>query len=71
MGEGINVRTARGLIPRSVLKPTVQDGNGSDILLTDKGSRIGVVFVPSTSESNFGKYLIKFLLKSIFKFSNF
>lgn len=35
------------MIPRSALKPIVHDGEGSEILLTDKGSRIGVVFVPT------------------------
>lgn len=47
LGDGINVKTSRGLIPRSALKPIVHDGEGSEILLTDKGSRIGVVFVPT------------------------
>lgn len=51
LGEGVNIKTTRGLIPRSVLKP--QDGNnGSDILPTDSGSRIGLVFVPTTQDSN-------------------
>lgn len=51
LGDGINIKTARGLISRSILKPIVRGGN-TDILLTDKGSRIGVVFVPIPNENN-------------------
>lgn len=52
LGEGINIKTSRGLIPRSLLKPMSQDGSGSDILPTDAGSRIGVMFVPTTMDHN-------------------
>lgn len=51
LGEGINIKTSRGLIPRSILKPMTQDG-GTDILPTDAGSRIGVMFVPTTNDQN-------------------
>uniref|UniRef100_A0A0K8TRB4 Putative notch signaling protein n=1 Tax=Tabanus bromius TaxID=304241 RepID=A0A0K8TRB4_TABBR len=51
LGDGINVKTSRGLVPRSMLKPISHDGEGADILLTDKGSRIGVMFVPSEQNS--------------------
>ncbi|XP_055374424.1 neuralized-like protein 2 isoform X2 [Condylostylus longicornis] len=52
LGDGINIKTARGPVPRSVLRPIAQDGNGADILLTDKGSRIGVVFVPTPHQND-------------------
>ena len=45
IGDGINVKTSRGVISRSLLKPIT--GSGSDILPTDTNSRIGVIFVPT------------------------
>ncbi|XP_037034684.1 neuralized-like protein 2 [Bradysia coprophila] len=38
------IRTSRGIIPRSILKPLSSDGRTTDILPTDKGSRIGVFY---------------------------
>lgn len=48
-GKGANLRTSRGIIPRSVLRP--RDGGGADILPTDPGSRIGLVYVPTKHDS--------------------
>ncbi|KAJ6644254.1 Neuralized-like protein 2, partial [Pseudolycoriella hygida] len=42
--ESFFIRTSRGIIPRSILKPLTSDGRISDILPTDKGSRIGVFY---------------------------
>lgn len=50
LGEGVNIKTSRGLISRSILRP--QDGSGADILPTDTGSRIGLLFVPTIHDSN-------------------
>uniref|UniRef100_A0A1A9V6A5 Neuralized-like protein 2 n=1 Tax=Glossina austeni TaxID=7395 RepID=A0A1A9V6A5_GLOAU len=55
LGDSIYVRTPRGMFPKRLLRPTVVDVNGSSdcnpgILLTDKGSRIGVVFVPTEAD---------------------
>lgn len=55
LGDSIYVRTPRGMFPKRLLRPTVVDVNGSadcnpGILLTDKGSRIGVVFVPTEAD---------------------
>uniref|UniRef100_A0A182WGW3 C2H2-type domain-containing protein n=1 Tax=Anopheles minimus TaxID=112268 RepID=A0A182WGW3_9DIPT len=53
LGNGINVKTSRGVFPRSLLKPISQDGGAStDILPTDTNSRIGVIFVPSEHEAD-------------------
>lgn len=52
LGDGINIKTSRGFIPRSILKPILHDGEGTEILLTDKGSRIGVMFVPTPHEQD-------------------
>lgn len=54
------VRTPRGMIPKRLLRPSVVDINGSGdcnpgILLTDKGSRIGVVFVPTEYDDSKGE----------------
>lgn len=45
------VRTPRGMIPKRLLRPSVSDG----ILLTDKGSRIGVVFIPTENDKTKGE----------------
>ncbi|XP_075220412.1 neuralized-like protein 2 [Lycorma delicatula] len=45
LGDDNNVRTLRGTIPRSVLRPSTT-GPSQDILPTDVGSRIGVVYIP-------------------------
>lgn len=46
LGNGMNIRTSRGLIPRSVLRPTT-DMNPCPM---DTGSRIGVMFVPTIKD---------------------
>lgn len=48
LGDGHNVRTSRGSIPRSLLRPS-PSSPAEDILPTDVGSRIGVVYVPSSN----------------------
>lgn len=52
------IRTPRGLIPKRLLHPpsycdpsSLNDSN-SGILLTDKGSRIGVVFIPTPHDNS-------------------
>ncbi|XP_055921895.1 neuralized-like protein 2 [Eupeodes corollae] len=50
LGDSVYVRTPRGLIPRRILKP--ESDYNSGILLTDKGSRIGVVFVPTDTDKS-------------------
>ncbi|XP_066998417.1 neuralized-like protein 2 [Anabrus simplex] len=46
LGDGHNIRTSRGSIPRSLLRPSTSNPC-ENILPTDVGSRIGVVYVPS------------------------
>lgn len=48
LGDAVYVRTPRGLIPRRILKPESDFNSG--ILLTDRGSRIGVMFVPTDTD---------------------
>ena len=43
--DGVNVQTSRGVIPFSALKPNIV-GSSQNILPTDTGSRIGVMYVP-------------------------
>ena len=52
LGDSIYVRTPRGMIRKRLLRPAVVEGSDSNsgILLTDKGSRIGVVFVPTEND---------------------
>lgn len=48
------MRTPRGMVPKRLLRPAcdcINDSN-SGILLTDKGSRIGVVFVPTENDKD-------------------
>ncbi|XP_012253230.1 neuralized-like protein 2 [Athalia rosae] len=45
--DGMNVQTSRGIIPFSTLRPSTVDSS-QNILATDTGSRIGVMFVPQT-----------------------
>lgn len=45
LGNGMIMRTSRGQIPKSILRPSNGQGS-SDILPTDIGSRIGIIFVP-------------------------
>ncbi|XP_061396166.1 neuralized-like protein 2 [Musca vetustissima] len=51
LGDSMYVRTPRGMIPKRLLRPTAADG----ILLTDKGSRIGVVFIPTENDKTKGE----------------
>nr|CAD7261326.1 unnamed protein product [Timema shepardi] len=46
LGDRHNIRTARGYIPRSILRPSLAN-TVDEILPTDVGSRVGVVYVPS------------------------
>lgn len=41
-----HIKTSRGIIPRSLLRPTVLP-SGRGILPTDQGSRIGVIYIPT------------------------
>ncbi|XP_055837682.1 neuralized-like protein 2 [Episyrphus balteatus] len=50
LGDAVYVRTPRGLIPRRILKP--ESDFNSEILLTDRGSRIGVVFIPTDTDKS-------------------
>ncbi|XP_030378052.1 neuralized-like protein 2 [Scaptodrosophila lebanonensis] len=54
LGDATHVRTPRGLLPKKLLRPTIDDGN-SDILLTDRGSRIGIVYVPTDNDESRGE----------------
>lgn len=45
LGSSHSVKTSRGTIPRSWLRPS-SSNKGEEILPTDVGSRIGVVYVP-------------------------
>lgn len=44
LGDGMNIKTSRGLIPRSVLR------TANDIHPMDTGSRIGIIFVPTAKD---------------------
>ncbi|XP_053966791.1 neuralized-like protein 2 [Anastrepha ludens] len=56
LGDSLYVRTPRGMIPKRLLRPTVDNGDcNSGILLTDKGSRIGVVYVPTEADKDKGE----------------
>lgn len=48
--EKLFIKTSRGIIPRSSLKPVSPDG--SDVLPTDTGSRIGIMYVENPFDSN-------------------
>jgi neuralized-like protein 2 len=49
LGDGINVKTSRGVFPRSLLKP-MAGCSGTDILPTDTNSRIGIIFLPTQND---------------------
>ncbi|XP_011556307.3 neuralized-like protein 2 [Plutella xylostella] len=53
LGDGHTVRTPRGCISKSILKSqtVVENGHHQGILPMDKGSRIGVMFVPCIKKS--------------------
>lgn len=48
--EKLFIRTSRGIIPRSSLKAVSPDG--SEVLPTDTGSRIGIIYVENPFDSN-------------------
>lgn len=45
--DGHMIQTCRGPVPINVLRPSAQFSNEVDILPTDVGSRIGVMYVPT------------------------
>ncbi|ALC40889.1 CG3894, partial [Drosophila busckii] len=51
LGDATHVRTPRGLLPKRLLRPSMDNGN-SDILLTDRGSRIGIIYVPTEYDAS-------------------
>ncbi|KAH8305170.1 hypothetical protein KR018_009141, partial [Drosophila ironensis] len=55
LGDATHVRTPRGLLPKRLLRPATFNGNDSDILLTDKGSRIGIIYVPTANSDAKGE----------------
>ncbi|XP_034652807.1 neuralized-like protein 2 [Drosophila subobscura] len=54
LGDAPHIRTPRGLLPKRLLRPAMGKGN-SDILLTDRGSRIGIIYVPSSNSPSRGE----------------
>ncbi|XP_017070238.2 neuralized-like protein 2 [Drosophila eugracilis] len=55
LGDAPHVRTPRGLLPKRLLRPATGNGNDSDILLTDRGSRIGIIYVPTVHSASKGE----------------
>ncbi|KAH8258348.1 hypothetical protein KR038_009915 [Drosophila bunnanda] len=55
LGDATHVRTPRGLLPKRLLRPSMGNGNDSDILLTDMGSRIGIIYVPTVQSASKGE----------------
>ncbi|KAH8327330.1 hypothetical protein KR074_010202, partial [Drosophila pseudoananassae] len=55
LGDATHVRTPRGLLPKRLLRPAMGNGNDSDILLTDTGSRIGIIYVPTVQSTTKGE----------------
>lgn len=55
--DGVNVQTSRGIIPFNVLKPNTM-GRSQNILPTETGSRIGVMYVPQTGSDKAEMHLI-------------
>lgn len=60
LGDTMYVRTPIGMVPKRLLRPSKSNISGSGdcnsgILLTDKGSRIGVVFVPTEFDETKGE----------------
>lgn len=51
LGDVNNVKTPRGTIPRSVLRPSTSVPSQDVLLPTDVGSRIGIVYVPQSRNS--------------------
>ncbi|GBP64433.1 Neuralized-like protein 2 [Eumeta japonica] len=54
LGYGLTIKTPRGYISKTVLKPQIsrENGNSPGVLPMDAGSRIGVMFVPCPKKSN-------------------
>lgn len=50
--ENLYVRTSRGVVPRRTLKPTAPFGTSSDMLPSDTGSRIGLLYVQNPADEN-------------------
>lgn len=48
--DALYIKTPRGIIPRKSLKPVSPDG--SDVLPTDTGSRIGIMYIENSSDAN-------------------
>lgn len=61
LGDDTNVHTSRGIIPRSALRPAHLDPS-QQILPTDVGSRIGVVYVPKRITPNGGTAEMHFII---------
>lgn len=50
--ENLYVRTSRGVVPRRTLKPNTPFGTSSDMLPSDTGSRIGMIYVQNPADEN-------------------
>lgn len=50
--EHLYVRTSRGVVPRRTLKPNTPFGTSSDMLPSDTGSRIGMIYVQNPADEN-------------------
>ncbi|KAM8711779.1 hypothetical protein ACLKA7_012310 [Drosophila subpalustris] len=64
LGDATHVRTPRGLLPKRLLRPSMDNGN-SDILLTDRGSRIGIMYVPTENDDS--KAELHFIINGVDK----
>ncbi|KAH8391003.1 hypothetical protein KR215_003377, partial [Drosophila sulfurigaster] len=64
LGDATHVRTPRGLLPKRLLRPSMDNGN-SDILLTDRGSRIGIIYVPTENDAS--KAELHFIINGVDK----
>lgn len=64
LGDATHVRTPRGLLPKRLLRPSIENGN-SDILLTDRGSRIGIMYVPTETDASKGE--LHFIINGVDK----
>ncbi|EDW01622.1 neuralized-like protein 2 [Drosophila grimshawi] len=64
LGDATHVRTPRGLLPKRLLRPAMDNGN-SDILLTDRGSRIGIIYVPTETDASKGE--LHFIINGVDK----
>ncbi|XP_068145484.1 neuralized-like protein 2 [Drosophila tropicalis] len=64
LGDATHVRTPRGLLPKRLLRPAMDNGN-SDILLTDRGSRIGIIYVPTETDATKGE--LHFIINGVDK----